>query len=266
MHTTAIRVRDPHDPDEKGVFQDLNSHKGLVGCLAFAPKGYILVSGGAKDDHTVRVWNAANGNERRTFAGHPGGVTALAFATDGNTLASAGADGTVKLWDARPKEGKLLKTLSGHKGKVVGVAFMPDGKTVISIGADRTARFWDAGTGNPVLPAKGWPRQVAIRPHVDAVSRDGSRMLLAGERHTMVFAVERERATVSGRGNSTACTTAGTARPSPPTGRRSRSAATSPYRFGDRGPASRWSCSPSTRGRCWPSRSAPTASGLPPPL
>lgn len=40
----------------------LEGHSGLVRCVAFAPDGKTLVTGGS--DRTVRVWDAATGKAR----------------------------------------------------------------------------------------------------------------------------------------------------------------------------------------------------------
>ena len=49
-------------------------------------------------DGTVRIWNAATGQERASLTGHTGTVTAVAAAPDGSWLASGSADSTVRSW------------------------------------------------------------------------------------------------------------------------------------------------------------------------
>jgi WD40 repeat protein len=58
----------------------------LVDGVAFTPDGRLLAS--ASDDRTVRVWNAASGQQLRALQGHTGGVTSVAFSPDSKRLAS----------------------------------------------------------------------------------------------------------------------------------------------------------------------------------
>ncbi len=68
--------------------------------MAFSPDGKRLAS--ASGDRTVKVWDAATGQETLTLKGHTGDVWSVAFSPDGKRLASASDDRTVKVWDARP--------------------------------------------------------------------------------------------------------------------------------------------------------------------
>ncbi len=76
-------------------------HTGKVTSVAFSADGKRLAS--ASWDQTLKVWDAASGQETLTLKGHAGGpVMSVAFSADRNQLASASWDRTVKVWDARP--------------------------------------------------------------------------------------------------------------------------------------------------------------------
>ena len=64
--------------------------------MAFSPDGKRLAS--ASYDQTVKVWDAATGQESLTLKGHTNYVWSVAFSPDGKRLASASEDNTVKVW------------------------------------------------------------------------------------------------------------------------------------------------------------------------
>ena len=77
--------------------------------VAFSPDGRRLASAGS--DQTVKVWDAATGQETLVLKGHTKHVTSVAFSPDGRRLASASGDRTVKVWDAAT--GQEILTLNG---------------------------------------------------------------------------------------------------------------------------------------------------------
>jgi WD40 repeat protein len=84
--------------------------------VAYSPDGRRLAS--AAWDGTVKVWDAANGQELLPLNGHTETVRNVAYSPDGRRLASAAWDGTVKVWDAA--SGQELLTLKGHPGGAWG--------------------------------------------------------------------------------------------------------------------------------------------------
>ncbi len=107
--------------------------------LVFSPDNRYLAS--ASSDSTIRIWDAASGNELRVLSGHTGGVRCVTFSAGGQLLASGGIDGKVKLWDVA--SGKELTSFDGHKGRVNTVAFSRDGKLLASGGIDNAVKVWD---------------------------------------------------------------------------------------------------------------------------
>src|SRR5262249_52397818 len=57
--------------------QTLRGHTSGVSCVAVSPDGKRIASGSW--DKTVKLWDAATGQERLTLKGHPNGVISVAF-------------------------------------------------------------------------------------------------------------------------------------------------------------------------------------------
>jgi len=158
-------------------------HRNDLTCIAHAPDGRFLASGGA--DGKVKLWDTSSGFCVITFTEHVGEVSGLVFAQSGLVVLSASLDGTVRAFDLvryrnfrtfttpeptqfssvavdpsgemisagcvdtfeicvwSMKTGRLLEMLSGHTGPVAAVAFSPMRTMLASASWDGTARLWD---------------------------------------------------------------------------------------------------------------------------
>jgi WD40 repeat protein len=68
-----------------------------MNCLAFSADGETMVSGG--QDHAVKLWDVATGQEIAALGEHEAAVFAVDFSPDGRQVASGGFDKTVRLWN-----------------------------------------------------------------------------------------------------------------------------------------------------------------------
>jgi WD40 repeat protein len=68
--------------------------------MAYSPDGRRIATG--SEDRTVRLWEAASGQEVLTLKGHTDVVRSVTFSKDGRRLVSGGWDRTVHVWDATP--------------------------------------------------------------------------------------------------------------------------------------------------------------------
>jgi WD40 repeat protein len=118
-------------------------HSEPIFGVAASPDNDTVLTGSV--DTTVRLWDAASGEELRRFAGHTGSVWNVAYSPNGRTVLTASRDNTARLWDATT--GEELRRFAAHTDSVWGIAYSPDGHTVLTGSFDKTARLWDVTTG-----------------------------------------------------------------------------------------------------------------------
>ena len=154
--------------------QRLSGHCGPVLGCAVSPNGDYIVS--ASDDKTLKLWDAATGEELHTLSGHTGRGLGCAVSPNGDYIVSVSSHKTLKLWDAAT--GKELHTLSGHTGRVLGCTVSPNGHYIVSASYDNTLKLWDPATGKELRTLSGHRGQVyrcAVSPngeYIVSVSSD----------------------------------------------------------------------------------------------
>ncbi len=150
--------------------RELRGHSKWVYGVAYSPDGKWLATGGW--DRTIKLRDAATGEEKLTIFAHDGFVLDLAFSPDGGALVSTSEDRSVRLWDV--PSGRPLGVLHSHSDFVQAVAFAPDGRELASGGLEGTMKVWDRRTSFPVVFGghTGWVGRLWYR-------RDGRRVVTA---------------------------------------------------------------------------------------
>jgi len=100
--------------------QFINTDKRVTS-VNFSPNGEILASGSA--DGSLRLWDAATGQELHKLFGHTSQIIGVAYSPDGTTLASGSSDGSIKFWDAAT--GQELHSLTRKIGRYFSMVFSP---------------------------------------------------------------------------------------------------------------------------------------------
>jgi WD40 repeat protein len=108
----------------------VDDHRASVTCVAFAPDGKSLVTGGW--DGSVRIWDAFSGKHLRKLGGDRGAVGIVAFTGEGRQLVHAGDD-------VRVCEVSSSKELSKHSlpENASATGFLRDGNAVTVEGTRR---------------------------------------------------------------------------------------------------------------------------------
>lgn len=122
---------------------ELVDHADAVTDVAYSEDGRFIAT--ASRDGTVKVWDAASGQE--TFTLNSGGqakFTSLAFSNKGTYLAAGSDTGFVFFFDYMT--GAQISAASNEEGYVQDVAFSPDGERMIVAhgnAEDGTFRVWN---------------------------------------------------------------------------------------------------------------------------
>jgi WD40 repeat protein len=115
----------PSESEEESAGIILGKHRYPVHCIAFAPDGKALASGGGfpGKDGEVCLWDVPSGTVRAILPGHQKCVYSATFSPDGGTLATTGFDGVVKLWDvASVRECASIAMAAEYSGLPVAVS------------------------------------------------------------------------------------------------------------------------------------------------
>lgn len=141
--------------------------------ITVSPDGKWLAAAGV--DNTIRVYQTADGQVTKTFAGHAAPVTGVEFTADGTKLFSASKDKTVRAWNlADGQPAGQLET----PAEITSLLLAADGKRAYTGHADNIVRGWNVPFEAP-KPAEGDKPAEPVKPVVQMNGHGGPVTVLA---------------------------------------------------------------------------------------
>ncbi|MBI4625270.1 MAG: PD40 domain-containing protein [Verrucomicrobia bacterium] len=133
--------------------------------LRFTPDGEALLAAHG-EDRTLKLWDVATGQVRKSFVGHLGPLVAAAFAPDGRTIASGGIGGTIRIWDTEATSPRQV--VPSQRSWISALGFSPDGQRLASGDREGSVRIHDVSTGREIKIVddrfKGEIRSITFNP------------------------------------------------------------------------------------------------------
>lgn len=192
------RLADPANTQLRSDALTLGEHDAAIRSVSFSQDGQVLFSGG--HDHTVRVWDVADGADQarrlKTIRGHGGWVrSCVGLPTDSDSVVSGGYDRRLRVWNWRSYAFPQVLRHSSQRTigdlKLTAGAVSADSQWVASAAANGVITVWDMS--DPLDPqsqelAEGHDWQATTAAYL----RDDQWLLTAGgDNTTLVWDAER---------------------------------------------------------------------------
>ncbi|RXK42255.1 hypothetical protein M231_00614 [Tremella mesenterica] len=129
----------PYPTGRSRPIRILHSHTAAVLCVAFNPKGNLLVTGSL--DESAILWDIAAGKPLRTLPAHSEAIWSVDWDREGGMVMTASADGLIRLWDTIA--GQCLRTFDNETNSPVSHAsFTPSPFFLLSTSLSSTIRVY----------------------------------------------------------------------------------------------------------------------------
>ncbi|KIK34626.1 hypothetical protein CY34DRAFT_56531, partial [Suillus luteus UH-Slu-Lm8-n1] len=130
-----------HPGTRKRVASFKGHTKSNIVSLAWTPDGTRLLSGGSREDPTIREWDALTWQQvALPWRGHTSHICAIAIDPTGTLVASASDDKRVRLWRLSDRRNIAIFHASSL---VFSVTFSVDGRHILSGGHDNKISEWE---------------------------------------------------------------------------------------------------------------------------
>lgn len=135
---------------DRSIAQRLIGHTGPVRGVVVLPGGkqVLSASGWPQGDHTLRLWDLANGRELRRLEGHKADIADLAVSPDGAKAYSCDKFGVIRWWNLSTAREEMNRETAANEADCL--ALTADGKQFVTVGQSGRARLWDAATGQEI--------------------------------------------------------------------------------------------------------------------
>ncbi len=182
----ALRVWDVASGEPRS---ELEGGSARMQCVAFAPGGKLLVTGGGPFDDKpgsfgeLRLWTMGDTlTEAARLEGHSRSVLAAVFTPDGKSLVTGSVDRSLRVWDVASRQVRVA--IEGLPNWVEGLAVSPDGRWIASAGkGSNDVLLHDLNTGEQQFRLGGHLALVRAL----AFSPDGKTLATGGDDGTLRF-------------------------------------------------------------------------------
>jgi WD40 repeat protein len=154
----------------------LYGHTAEAVAAGFSRDGKLLLTFGPKD-RTARVWDITGGAQIRSFGELDSRISDFSFSTDGSKFLTSGS--RIQIWNASTMQ--LLATTQGPPTFSFGEQFSVDGRRLIAHCFKGSVCVFDASSGALISKIDN------IATLQAALSPDGTRIVLAGQDHSLVL-------------------------------------------------------------------------------
>ncbi len=145
-------------------------HSEYVTCVAYSPDGKYVVTG--SHDNTLKLWNALNGKEIRTFSMHTGPVRSVCFNPEGSRILTSSVDNKAQVYDITTC--KLLVEIVIDKDRLFKACYSPDGSKILTMNDRDGIALWNASNGEKIGEYK---KEYSATIYPEWFSPDGNKLM-----------------------------------------------------------------------------------------